>query len=279
MPTLTLKDGNGNTVTMPTSADGATYHVIEQGGTAVGSSNALFVTDTAAEASVAATAAAAGTVADTAFVGTGTASIIAALKGVYAKLAGTLTVTDTAAEASLATVATETTAIATASGTTADAAYAGSGSSSVIAALKGVYAAIKGTLTVSWSGQSVALSAGSSVIGAVTMAGDVGTDRSINAPSGPGSATTLTYNGNTLTQLVSIASNTSRKSLEVNNTTGALVVLVFDDGANTAGTVSLLPLAAGTAQYQQGGDFQSQTEQGRVRIFGTTGTFCYAREN
>jgi hypothetical protein len=149
MPTLTLKDGNGNTVTMPTSADGATYHVIEQGGTAVGSSNALFVTDTAAEASVAATAAAAGTVADTAFVGTGTASIIAALKGVYAKLAGTLTVTDTAAEASLATVATETTAIATASGTTADAAYAGSGSSSILAALKGIYAAIKGTLTIS----------------------------------------------------------------------------------------------------------------------------------
>jgi hypothetical protein len=179
---------------------------------------------------------------------------------------------DAAGEASLAS-------LVTVAGTTADSAYAGSGSSSVIAALKGVYAAIKGTLTVSWSGQSVALSAGSSVIGAVTMAGDVGTDRSINAPSGPGSATTLTYNGNTLTQLVSIASNTSRKSLEVNNTTGALVVLVFDDGANTAGTVSLLPLAAGTAQYQQGGDFQSQTEQGRVRIFGTTGTFCYAREN
>lgn len=49
-------------------------------------------------------------------------------------------------------------------GTTADAAYSGTGSSSIVAALKGVYARLAGTLTAT-------LAAGSAVIGAVTQSG------------------------------------------------------------------------------------------------------------
>lgn len=54
-----------------------------------------------------------GAVADAAYTGSGSATIIAALKGLYASMVG--------------------------QGTTADAAYAGTGNSSVIAALKGLY--------------------------------------------------------------------------------------------------------------------------------------------
>lgn len=46
----------------------------------------------------------------------------------------------------LATVATQSSLSANASGTPADAAYSGSGSTTIISALKGIYAAIKGVL-------------------------------------------------------------------------------------------------------------------------------------
>ena len=106
-----------------------------------------------------ATAGAAGTTADAAYSGTGNSTIVAALKGVYAKLAGTLAVsvaslplpTGAASDTSVQSVVTETTAIANASGTTADAAYAGSGTSTIIAALKGIYSKVAGTLAISAS--------------------------------------------------------------------------------------------------------------------------------
>lgn len=92
-----------------------------------------------------------GTKADAAYAGSGSASIVAALKGLYTELAGTLTVgphnvnqgTPTAANAwyvqSQAAKfvdgwnATE--------GTQADVAYAGSGTATIVSALKGIYAA------------------------------------------------------------------------------------------------------------------------------------------
>ena len=82
-----------------------------------------------------------GTVADTAYAGTGSASVVAALKGLYAKLAGGISssltgnLPDTSA-GNLAGI-----------GTVADTAYAGTGSASVVAALKGLYAKLAGTLT------------------------------------------------------------------------------------------------------------------------------------
>ena len=106
-----------------------------------------------------------------------------------------------------------------------------------------------------------------------------GIDHSSNAPAGPGTATSFTFNGNTVNLLQTVAVNPNRVAIEVNNTTGAPVVVVTDDGFNTSGRVSLFPLAPGSGQYQQGADLTLTTELGRVRIFGTTGTYCYVREN
>lgn len=110
--------------------------------------------------------------------------------------------------------------------------------------------------------------------------GSVGADASANAPAGPGAGTTLTYNGLTLTLLTTKAANPARRSIEVNNTSGSLAVVVMDDGANTAGTVSLLPLEPnGLGQFHQGADWPSTTELGRVRIFGAAGSYVFVREN
>jgi hypothetical protein len=109
--------------------------------------------------------------------------------------------------------------------------------------------------------------------------GDIGTDRSANAPTGPGTNPSFTYNGGTVYQLISVAANPSRKYFEVNNTTGQLVVVVLDNGSNGSGTVSMFPLSPGTAQYQMGAGWSTMTEQGRIRVFGASGAYLYAREN
>jgi hypothetical protein len=137
-------------------------------------------------------------------------------------------------------------------GTSADTAWSGSGTSTVIAALKAIWILLK--------------------------TGTVGLDRSANAPAGPGAATSFTYNATTVNLLTTIAANPNRHGVEINNTTGALVVVVIDDGANTAGTVSIMPLAPGPGANQGGADFIPPNELGRLRVFGTTGTYCYARE-
>lgn len=110
-------------------------------------------------------------------------------------------------------------------------------------------------------------------------AGSVGIDHSANAPAGPGNATSFTWNGATVNLLATVAANPNRKSLEVNNTTGAPVVVVTDDGSNTTGTIGMFPLVPGSAQFQQGADLSLTDELGRVRVFGTTGTYCFVREN
>lgn len=103
-----------------------------------------------------------------------------------------------------------------------------------------------------------------------------GIDRSANEPAAP-SGSTLIFSGQTLNLLKTISANPSRHYVEVNNTTGVLAVVVIDDGNNTAGTVSMFPLAPGSGANLQGGG-NNFTDTGRIRIYGTTGTFCYARE-
>lgn len=113
----------------------------------------------------------------------------------------------------------------------------------------------------------------------ITQAGSVGADFSGNAPTGPGEATSFSFNSGTVFLLATVPANQYRDVVEVNNTTGSPVVIVMDDGLNTAGTVSLFPLAPGAGANQQGGDWVSQIERGRIRVYGASGTFCFVREN
>jgi len=119
-----------------------------------------------------------GTTGDSAYAGTGNSSIVSALKGIYAKIAGVLNIralssgtdsvtivpvstlpvslttvplaSNAATESgNLATVASNTGATSTALGVQADTAYTGTGGSSVVAALKGIYAKLAATQAVS----------------------------------------------------------------------------------------------------------------------------------
>ena len=127
-------------------------------------------------------------------------------------------VADAAAEASLATIAAQDTLSATAAGTPADAAYAGSGSTSIIGGLKGLYAKFG----------AVVLGAGSNVIGAVTQSG----------------SWVLSAGSALIGKVLSLPSNVSFTTTNVTATTGSTPVLsanaatVFMDIQNT-GTVNV----------------------------------------
>jgi hypothetical protein len=172
------------------------------------------------------------------------------------------------------TTATNTTAISTASGTPADAAYAGSGNSSIIAALKGIYARLG----------AVVLATGANVIGAVTQSGNwvlsagsaiigkVGIDPANNGVvvnSGnvtvSGSVTTTpvstaSQTTNTITSVsasaasaVLITANASRKSLSFMNTGPSPVTITT---ANPAVFGAGYVLASGGSAGSQGGSQQ-----------------------
>ena len=140
--------------------------------------------DIAAEAALAALQAATGTQADAAYT-SGSGTMIALLKAIAAKaggsgatsgsvtISGTAQVQDAAAESSLASIATSDAASAAAVGTTSDNPYTGSGGGTLVALLKGLYAALKGTLTVSGSVSVSNFPVTQAVSGNVTVSGTV----------------------------------------------------------------------------------------------------------
>jgi hypothetical protein len=177
-----------------------------------------------------------GTTGDTAWVGSGSGTLNAILKAIYGKLAGSIAVTGTfwqstqpisaaslplptgaATESGhLATIDISTAAVSTATGAVADAAYAGSGNTTIIAGLKGIYAAIKGTLSIR------ALTSGTDSVTAVingtpsvTVSGTAATS-STQLPGALGQNTMA----NSLT--VAIASNQS--AVPVSSSGGALAL-------------------------------------------------------
>lgn len=72
---------------------------------------------------------------------------------------------------------------------------------------------------------------------------------------------------------------TLRASVEVQNQSAAMVYVVLDDGAATAGTISVYLLGPGTGANTQGGAWASNTFKGRVRVYGVTGAQVMARQN
>jgi len=103
-----------------------------------------------------------------------------------------------------------------AQGAKADSAYAGSGSASVIAILKGLYSLLAGTLTIK---------------------------RAL------GTTTKSTYTVTT-SSAQAVASNTSRKSLRIVNPTTSTTTVYLEFGATAATTSSVTYLAPGDVYYE-----------------------------
>lgn len=79
--------------------------------------------------------------------------------------------------------------------------------------------------------------------------------------------------------LATIPLNGNRASVEVQNQSAAMVYAVLDDGAATAGTISVILLLPGTGANTPGQVWNSNTFRGRVRVYGTTGAQVMARQN
>lgn len=165
-----------------------------------------------------------------------------------------LPVADSAVESNTGTIATETTASAAALGTTGDAAYGGSGSSTIVAALKGLYALLTGTLKV-------------------TQAGSTGKDWSANKPALPNIGSNFGATGPyaNYALIATVPANASRNSIDIENNSGAQIAVLLDDGTAASGTApanaSVFALGGGASAGAQGGSWVSQWEKGRVQIF------------
>jgi hypothetical protein len=108
--------------------------------------------------------------------------------------------------------------------------------------------------------------------------GSSGNDYSLNKPAipnvGAGFGATGTY-ANYVYLGVILASPT-RNEVEVINTSGSQIVLVFDDGSAAAGAAatnaSVFALGAGSGVGSQGGAWQSAIFKGRIQIYALSST-------
>lgn len=162
-----------------------------------------------------------GTTADAAYAGSGSTSIVGALKGIYnalkaalpagSNVIGGITVADGSDQTQ---------------GAQADSAYAGSGSTSVIGALKGIYTALVS-----------AMPAGSNVIGGVTQSGTWTVQ-----PGNTANTTAWKVDGSAVTQPVSASS----LPLPTGAATSANQPTAATQGSTTSGQTGLLNQGAVT---------------------------------
>jgi hypothetical protein len=146
-----------------------------------------------------------------------------------------------------------------------------------------------GPWSVSWSGQSVAatqsgawsvsisgavtLGAGAATIGAVLQSGSTGLDYSSNRPALPAVGANFAASGPYASYVLTATAPASaaRAAIDVENTSGAQIVILRDDGTAAAGAApanaSLFALGGGSAAGAQGGSWTSATFKGRVQVY------------
>lgn len=97
-------------------------------------------------------------------------------------------------------------------------------------------------------------------------------DYSANAPAVPlvgANFTTGVYAGYNL--LATVPSDESRNSIDIENLSGAQIVIVRDNGEAASGAApvgaSVFALAGGAGAGSQGGSWASTTFKGRVQVF------------
>jgi hypothetical protein len=112
----------------------------------------------------------------------------------------------------------------------------------------------------------------------VVQAGSTGSDFSVNQPTPPvvggnfgGSGP---YAGYVLIRTV--PANPTRAGLDVENSSGAQIVVVRDDGTAASGAAptnaSVFPLAGGSGAGSQGGSWSTTTFKGRLQLYAPNAT-------
>lgn len=175
--------------------------------------------------SAAAIATATGAQADAAYT-SGSGSLISLLKGLFGNTANNATAANqTTANSSLSTIATNTGTVATAAGAPADSAYAGSGSGSIIAILKGLF--------TNTTGLATAANQSTSATTLSTVATNTG-----NTATAAGTTADSAYAGSGSASIISILKGIYAK------VAGSLTALI--DGVTDAANTSCTGAAAGT---------------------------------
>ncbi len=112
----------------------------------------------------------------------------------------------------------------------------------------------------------------------IAQSGSIGADHSANQPTlpniGANFGPTGTYAGYVL--IATVAANASRLNIDVENTSGAQIVVVRDDGTAASGSApnnaSVFALAGGSGPGAQGAAWSSQTFKGRLQIYAASST-------
>lgn len=102
--------------------------------------------------------------------------------------------------------------------------------------------------------------------------GSAGADFSANRPAIPNVGAGFAPSGPYANYvLVATAPAATRSGIDVENTSGAQIVIVLDDGTAAPGSApanaSVVALAGGAGVGSQGGSWVSQTEKGRVQVY------------
>jgi len=122
------------------------------------------------------------------------------------------------------------------------------------------------------------LPAGTNTLGAVLQAGSSGTDNSLNKPSLPNLGAAFAASGPYASYVLvgTINANPSRANIDVENNSGAQILVVRDDGTASSGSAlsnaSAFPLGGGAGTGSQGGSWSSSTFKGRLQIYAPSAT-------
>jgi hypothetical protein len=111
------------------------------------------------------------------------------------------------------------------------------------------------------------------VVSGVAQAGSNGKDYSVNPPTLPSIGSNFGATGiyANYVLIATVPANPVRMNVDIENTSGAQIVIVRDDGTAAGGAPplnsSVLALTGGTAVGAQGGSYVSQTFKGRLQIY------------
>lgn len=109
--------------------------------------------------------------------------------------------------------------------------------------------------------------------GVVVTNGSVGVDASANVPTLPNVAAAFAGSGPyaSYVRVATRAANPSRASISIENTSGAQIAVILDDGtaasAAPPANASVFALSGGVGAGVQGGSWSSTTEKGRIQVY------------
>lgn len=114
---------------------------------------------------------------------------------------------------------------------------------------------------------------GGTIVAATATAGTFGTDYSANKPAlpnvGANFGSTGVYANYVL--IATVPASATRNEAEIENTSGAQIVVILDDGTAASGSqpnnATVFALAGGSAAGAQGGGWTSQAFKGRAEIY------------